>query len=142
MSEHKKDLHVAHKKAGATVDLTTLDDGKGVLYKFTPINASGAAVPLPAGTPPMSGTSSDPALTVAQDPGDPTANPPRLPDPTGLTLLGSIAQPPKDVAGIVVTGTTTLPSGTVLTLACPPVDIVPDPAATNPTGFTVVESNA
>jgi hypothetical protein len=143
LDQPKGEFKMTPSKATATVDLTTLDDGKGVLYTFTPVNSQGATVTLPAGTPPISGTSSDPAMTVAQDPGDPAATPPRPADTTGLVLLGSIAQPAKDVAGIVVTGSTTLPNGTVLSLACPPVDIVPDPNnPANPTGFTVVEANA
>jgi hypothetical protein len=125
------------------VDLTTLDDGKGVLYTLTPVNAAGADVKMPAGSSPITPSSSDPALTVAPDPGDPTANPPRPADTTGLVFLGSIAQPPKDVAGIVVSFSATLPSGNTIQTAADPVDIVPDPNnPNNPTGFNVVESNA
>lgn len=123
------------------VDLQILDDGKGVLYTLTPVNAAGAAVPLPAGSQPIVPTSSDPALTLAQDPGDPTANPPRLADTTGLVFLGSIAQPAKDVVGVVATFTDTLENGTTISTAALAVDIVPDPNnPNNPTGFTIAES--
>jgi hypothetical protein len=129
-------------KLSAGVNLTTLDDGKGVLYALTPVNAAGNPTKLPAGSGPVTGTSSSPAMTVAQDPGDPTATPPRPADTTGLVFLGSIAQPPVDTPGIVVTFTDQLTSGAVITTAAAPVDIIPDPNnPANPTGFTIVESD-
>ena len=131
------------QKLRAGVDLTVLDDGKGVLFTLTPVNSQGATVPLPAGSGPVAGASSDPAMTVAQDPGDPAATPPRPADTTGLVFLGSIVQPPKDVAGIVVTFTDTLTNGTVISTKAARVDIVPDPNnPNNPSGFTVAESAA
>lgn len=116
--------------ADGTVDLQILDDGAGVKYVFTPVNAGGSAVALPAGVVP-SYNSNNPALTVVPDPSD----------TTGLTALGTISPPAQDAAGVVVTITAALPNGTVLTFAAPAVDIVPDPNnPANPTGFTVVES--
>lgn len=129
------------QKQRAIVDLTVLDDGKGVLFTLTPVNSAGSAVPLPSGSGPVAGASSDPAMTVAQDPGDPAAVPPRAADTTGLVFLGSIVQPPKDVAGIVVTFSDTLTNGTIISTPAPAVDIVPDPNnPKNPSGFTVQEA--
>lgn len=123
------------------VDLQILDDGKGVLYTLTPINAGGTPVAMPAGSSPITGSSSDPALTVAPDPGDPNATPPRAADTTGLVFLGSIVPPAKDTTGIVVTFSATLPNGNAISTAAPAVDIVPDPNnPANPSGFTIAES--
>lgn len=131
-------------KNKAGVDLSILDDGKGVLYTLTPVKANPDGTttpePLPAGTSPIVGTPSDPVLNVAQDPGDPSATPPRPADTTGLVFLGSIATP-KDVAGVVVTFKCTLPNGNVISTDAPPVDVVPDPNnPNNPTGFTIAEA--
>ena len=124
--------------ATPTVDLSALDDGKGVLYTLTLVPAGSK---LPAGSPPIVGTSSSPALTVAADPGDPSATPPRAADTTGLVFLGSIAKPPVDTPGLVVTFAVTLPNGTAISQAAAAVDIVPDPNnPANPTGFTIQEA--
>ena len=123
--------------AKATVDLQILDDGKGVLFTLTPVNAAGATVALPAGVTVTPTSSAPGSLAVAQDPGDPNANPPRPPDTTGLVFLGTVPQPPVDATGIVVTFSATLPSGTVISAAAAPVDVVTD---SSPVGFSITET--
>jgi hypothetical protein len=125
----------------ATVDFQILDDGKGVLFTLSPVNSAGNPVPLPAGTPAITATSSAPgSLTNAiDDPGDTTANPPRPPDTTGLVFLSTVPQPPVDATGITMTFATTLANGTTLTGVSTPVDVIAD---TSPVGFTITESVA
>jgi hypothetical protein len=74
-----------------------------------------------------------------QDPGDPTANPPRLPDTTGLVFLSTVPQPPVDATGIVVTFSDTLTNGSVISTAADPIDVTADDS---PVGFTITESAA
>lgn len=131
----------------AIVDLTILDDGKGVLFALTPKNKGGGTVPLPSGTPPITAVSSAPAsLTNAvPDPGDPTLTPPRPPDTTGLVFLSTVPQPPVDATGITMTFSTTLPNGTALTgttgasgnTGAPAIDVIAD---NSPVGFSVTET--
>lgn len=126
----QKENKMTIKAAG--VDLAILDDGKGVLFTLTPVNHAGNPEPLPPGTT-VSATSSAPAsLTVAADPGDPNATPPRPPDTTGLVFLGTVPQPPVDAAGVVVTFSA--PFGTT---AADPIDITAD---NSPVGFTITEA--
>lgn len=126
---------------GHTVGITLLPNGH-VLFTFV-TDPPGSV--LPSGTPlPLTFTSSDPALAVVQDPGDPNATPPRPPDTTGLVALGTPNLPAGStgVTGIIVTGQTTLPGATSPISGSNsdnPVDIVPAPNL--PTGFKVVESN-
>jgi hypothetical protein len=78
-------------------------------------------------------TSSAPAsLAVAADPGDPNANPPRLPDTTGLVFLGTVPQPVVDAVGVVVTFSAAFGS-----TAANPVDVTAD---NSPVGFAITES--
>jgi hypothetical protein len=128
-------------KAKATVDFVILDDGKGVLFTLQPVNAAGNPVPLPSGSGPITGVSSVPGSLTnpVQDPGDPTANPPRLADTTGLVFLSTVPQPPVDATGIVVTFSDTLTSGAVISTAANPVDVTAD---NTPAGFTISESVA
>jgi hypothetical protein len=135
----KKEKSMSPTKVKASADFVILDDGKGVLYTLQPINAAGNAVPNPAGT--ITAVSSAPAsLTNAvQDLGDPTANPPRPADTTGLVFLSTVPQPPVDAVGIVMTFTDTLTSGSVISTAANPVDVTAD---NTPAGFTITESVA
>jgi hypothetical protein len=123
-------------KAKATVDLQILDDGKGVLFTLTPVNAAGGSVPLPTGTVVVATSSAPATLTVAADPGDPTATPPRAADTTGLVFLGSVVKPVVDATGVTVGFSDTLATGTI-TATSAPVDIVADNSAV---GFTVTEA--
>lgn len=128
-------------KAKATVDFDILDDGKGVLFTLQPVNAAGNPVALPSGSGPITGTSSAPASLTnpVQDPGDPTANPPRLPDTTGLVFLSTVPQPPVDATGIVVTFSDTLTNGATISTAANAIDVTSD---SSPAGFTISESAA
>lgn len=127
------------KAATAIADLVILDDGKGVLYTLQPINKAGVAVPLPAGSGPVSAVSSAPGslANAVQDPGDPTANPPRPPDTTGLVFLATVPQPPVDATGIVMTFSDTLTNGSTISTAADPVDVTAD---NSPAGFTITET--
>ena len=127
------------KAATATADLVILDDGKGVLYTLQPINKAGIAVPLPSGSGPITAVSSAPAslANAVQDPGDPTANPPRPPDTTGLVFLATVPQPPVDATGVVMTFSDTLTNGSVISTAANGVDVTPD---NSPAGFTITET--
>jgi len=121
--------------AKAGVDLQILDDGKGVLYTLTPVNKAGNPEPLPAGVV-VGASSSAPAslANAVQDPGDPTANPPRPADTTGLVFLATVPQPPVDAVGIVMTFSA--PFGST---AANPVDVTAD---NSPVGFTITETAA
>jgi hypothetical protein len=132
------------KTSGHSVKLQILPSGK-VLFTFTPTPAGST---MPAGTPPLSYTVSDPALLVTADPGDPNATPPRPPDNgSGLVALGT-PNPPANtpnwpgVVGIIVTGQTTLPGASAPIVSDQAsVDVVPaPPTPTNPTGFAVAET--
>jgi hypothetical protein len=127
------------KAATATADLVILDDGKGVLYTLQPINKAGAPVPLPTGSGPISAVSSAPAslANAVQDPGDPTATPPRPPDTTGLVFLATVPQPPVDATGVIMTFSDTLTNGSVISTAATGVDVTPD---NSPAGFTITET--
>lgn len=129
---------MAGKNFSATADLEIIDSGKGVLFTLTPTKG-GVNTTLPSGTPAAVPASSDPALSLAADPGDPNATPPRPADTTNLVFLGSIAQPPKDVAGIVATFNYTFPDGNTLVATAPAVDIVA-PVNNDPDGFTIQEA--
>jgi hypothetical protein len=131
----------AMPKTKATADLVILDDGKGVLFTLQPVNAGGAAIPLPAGSGPITGVSSAPASLAnpIQDPGDPTATPPRPPDTTGLVFLSTVPQPPVDAVGVVVTFSDTLTSGNTITTAANPIDVTADDSLA---GFTSTETAA
>lgn len=109
-----------------------LDDGKGVLFTLTPINHAGDPEPLPAGTPVSATSSANASLAVVPDPGDPTANPPRPADTTGLVFLGTVPQPPVDALGVVVTFSA--PFGST---SAQPIDVVAD---NSPVGFSISES--
>lgn len=132
--QNKKETTMAKNKA--TVNLQILDDGKGVLYTISGfVNAAGTPVPNSGA---LSGVSSAPAtLTVAADPGDPSATPPRPADTTGLVFLGSVVKPVVDATGVTVAFTDTLTNGTVINETSDPVDVVAD---SSPVGFTVSES--
>jgi hypothetical protein len=129
------------KPTGHSVGIELLPNGH-VLFTFTPTPAGST---LPANTPlPLQFTSSDPALSVAQDPGDPNATPPRPLDTTGLVALGTPNLPAGSagVKGIIVTGQTTLPGASAPisgSNADNPVNV--DPAPNLPTGFAVTETN-
>lgn len=123
-SQHNQRRNVMSDVQNATVDLQVLDSGK-VKYVFNPVDAAGNPAALPAGTPALSFTSSDPALTVEPDPSD----------STGLTAIGTPSG--KLATGVVVTGQTTLPgSSTPIGGTAAPVDIV----AGGPSGFQVQET--
>jgi hypothetical protein len=132
------------KTSGHSVKLQILPTGQ-VIFTFTPTPAGST---MPAGTPPLSYTVSDPALVVVADPGNPNATPPRPPDNgSGLVALGT-PNPPANtpnwpgVTGIVVTGQTTLPGASAPIVSDPAsVDVIPaPPTPTNPTGFAVAET--
>jgi hypothetical protein len=117
----------------ATTDLQILDDGKGVLYTLTPVNKAGASEPLPSGTVITASSSAPASLANAiPDPGDPTANPPRPPDTTGLVFLATVPQPPVDATDAVMTFSA--PFGST---AAPGVDVTAD---NSPVGFTITET--
>jgi hypothetical protein len=128
-------------KAKATVDFDILDDGKGVLFTLQPVNAAGNPVALPSGSGPITGVSSAPASLAnpVQDPGDPTANPPRPPDTTGLVFLSTVPQPPVDATGIVVAFSDTLTNGATISTTANAIDVTSD---SSPAGFTISESAA
>lgn len=124
------------KATGHAVGIEILPIGK-VRFTFTPTPAGST---MPAGTPPLSYTSSDPALSVAVDPADTSG--------FGLVAIGT-PNPPADpnwpgVKGIIVTGQTTLPGATAPIVSDPAsVDVVPaPPTPVNPTGFAVQETAA
>jgi hypothetical protein len=122
------------------VDLQILDDGKGVLYTLTPVNKAGVTEPAPPGGV-ITAVSSAPAslANAVPDPGDPTANPPRPPDTTGLVFLATVPQPPVDAVGITQTFTDTETSGATISGVSDPVDVTAD---TSPVGFTITETAA
>lgn len=116
---------------GHAVGIQILPDGT-VRFIFTPTPAGST---LPAGTPPLSYTSSDPALAVTVDPADTSG--------FGLVALGKPTLPAGStgVTGIIVTGQTTLPGAAAPIVSDPAsVDVVPAPNL--PTGFSVQESAA
>ena len=126
-------------KLKASADFVILDDGKGVLFTIGGfLNAAGNPVPF-SGT--LAGASSAPASlsNPVQDPGDPTANPPRPPDTTGLVFLSTVPKPVVDGTGIVVTFTDALTSGQSISVAANPIDVDADDS---PVGFTISESVA
>lgn len=119
------------KATGHNVELQILPNGT-VRFTFVPTPAGSV---LPAGTPALSYTSSDPALAVAVDPANNA-------DGFGLVALGTPNLPAGStgVTGIVVTGQTTLPGATSpISGTADPVDIIPAPNL--PTGFAVTESS-
>ena len=85
------------KAVKAAVDFQLLDNGT-VKFTFTPVDSVGNKTTLPAGTPALSYSSSDPALTVAPDPADASG--------FGLSAIGT---PNALATGVIVTGSTTLP---------------------------------
>lgn len=129
----------AMSKLKAGLDLEILDSGKGVLYTLTPTR-DGNPVPLPSGSVITAVSSAPASLTNAvQDPGDPTANPPRSADTTGLVFLATVPQPPVDATGITQTFTDTATNGATLSATADPVDVTAD---NSPNGFTITESAA
>jgi hypothetical protein len=124
----------------AAVDQQFLDNGK-VRITLTVVDANGSAtdpatglaVVLPAGTPPVTCVDSAGKLTFAVDPTDTSG--------FGLIQLGT---PSGDTVGDVVTASTTLVgasapiSGSGAPFDIIPVAVTPD----NPAGFAVVESQA
>lgn len=121
----------------AAVDLAILDDGKGVLYTLTPVNVAKQPVPLPPGVIVTPASSAPASLVVAPDPGDPTANPPRPADTSGLVFLGTVPQPPVDATGVVASFSATLPNNVVISASADPVDVVAD---SSPAGFSISET--
>lgn len=125
------------KTLKASVDLRILDDGKGVLYTLTPINAAKNPVPLPSGVTVSASSSAPGSLSVAPDPGDPNTTPPRPADTTGLVFLGTVPQPPVDADGIVATFSATLADNSVISTDAKPVDVAADDS---PVGFSITET--
>ena len=116
---------MAVKKAvKAGVDFVIQDNGT-VKYTLTPVDAMGNATTLAAGTPAVTATSSDPALTLAADPAE-----------TSGFSLSWIGTPSALATGVVASFTTTQPDGSVVAGSGDPVDIVAGPAG----GFTVTEA--
>lgn len=108
----------------AGVDFEILDNGT-VKYTFTPVDAIGQPTTLPPGTPPLTYSSSSPAMTVAADPSDTSG--------FGLLAIGTGVAV---ATGVVVTGQTTLPGAAAPIIGtADPVDIL----AGGPVGFTVAE---
>lgn len=137
-----KEQEMADKAAArvklAGVDLQILENGT-VKYTATPTvggsttdPATGNPVIMPPGTPPLTWTSSDPALTLASDPSDTSG--------FNLSQIGTAGATP--TTGIVVTCQTTLAGAAApITGEAAPVDIIPVPVTpSNPTGFAVAES--
>jgi hypothetical protein len=121
----KHDTHDGKTATRATLDFVLLDNGT-VQFTFTPLDSVGNPTTLPAGTPALTYTSSDPALTVAVSPSDTSG--------FGLVAIGT---PTGLATSIVVTGSTTLAGATSpISGSANPVDIV----AGGPTGFSVTES--
>jgi hypothetical protein len=115
-------------KVKATVALQITPGGQTVEFVATPVDAAGNPDALPAGTPALTYTSSDPAMTVAVDPADTSG--------FGLSFIGTPTGTP--ATGIVVSCSTTLSNGTVISASADPLDVVAAPNL--PTGFTIVES--
>lgn len=109
----------------ATVDFQLQDNGT-VKFTAKPVDAKGFAATLPAGTPPLSWVSSDPALVLSADPDDNSG-----------FALSQIGTPAGLATGVVVTGSTTLPGAVEpISGSANPVDIIAGPVS----GFAVTEA--
>lgn len=115
--------NMAKKATKAGVDFQIQDNGT-VKYTLTPVDALGNAAPLAPGTPAVTATSSDPALSLAADPAE-----------TSGFSLSWIGTPTALATGVVASFTTTQPDGSVVAGSGDPVDIVAGPAG----AFTVQE---
>lgn len=125
VNENQGENNMAVKKAvKAGVDFVIQDNGT-VKYTLTPVDAMGNATTLAAGTPAVTATSSDPALTLAADPAE-----------TSGFSLSWIGTPSALATGVVASFTATQPDGSVVAGSGDPVDIVAGPAG----GFTVTEA--
>lgn len=108
----------------ATVDFQVLDNGT-VKFTATPVDSVGNPATLPAGTPPLTWSADQAALTLAADPAD-----------TSGFALSQIGTPTALATGVNVSCSTTLAGASASIVgAATPVDIVAGPAG----GFAVAE---
>lgn len=105
--------------ATAAIDFQLFDNGQAVA-SLTPVDAAGLETTLPAGSSVPVWTSSDPGVVVS-------------PSTDGLSAIVTPAQPPVLVQNAVLTATSTLPDGTVITGTSDPIDVV----AGGPVGFKI-----
>ena len=121
-STQERENLMAQKAVKASLDFQLLDSGQATAT-LSPVDAADIPTTLPAGTPVPTWTSSDPGITVtaAAD---------------GMSATVAPASPPVMVTAAVITATTTLASGTVLTGTSDPIDVV----GGGPTGFKIALS--
>jgi len=129
----KKENEMAVLKAKKhAVSLEILENGT-VRYTLTPTDDNNNPTSLPAGTPPTTGASSDPDLTLAPDPADTSG--------FNLQWIGTAGNAP--ATGVVASfqTTATKSDGTTVVISGDgdPVNIVPAPPGF-PTKFVVTEA--